>query len=260
MIVSMPMVVLPIARSPMISSRWPRPRANRVSTTVTSPVCTGCTTRSRSMIDGAGRSIGCIDSRLRRWGRLRSSGRPSGSTTRPSSARPDRHAHDVARCRGPRRRPRRRPRRPAARSRSVRAPAPGRSRTGPCRNAAISSSLHVWQARDQGDAIAHFLDPADLPPRAEPSGAPASLLPERVANQASGGLALSSGGMVELLPGSARDRPASCCRRRNASPWSSIPAIRAGSALNSRCGWAPNASGDERARSGPARPGGAAGR
>ena len=85
MIVSMPIVVLPMARSPMISSRWPRPRANSASTT-TSPVCTGCTTRSRSMISGAGRSIGSSASVA--IGPLPSSGRPSGSTTRPSSAGP----------------------------------------------------------------------------------------------------------------------------------------------------------------------------
>src|SRR6185312_10582464 len=48
-------VVLPMARSPMMSSRWPRPSANSVSTT-TMPVCTGWVTRSRSIVAGAGRS------------------------------------------------------------------------------------------------------------------------------------------------------------------------------------------------------------
>ena len=48
------------------------------------------------MIAGAGRSIGssCLGSD----GPFPSSGRPSGSTTRPSSAGPDRHAHHVARA------------------------------------------------------------------------------------------------------------------------------------------------------------------
>ena len=77
--------VLPIARSPMISSRWPRPRANIESTT-SRPVCTGWLTKSRSMIPGAGRSIGSVASAL--TGPSPSSGRPSGSRTRPSRPRP----------------------------------------------------------------------------------------------------------------------------------------------------------------------------
>jgi hypothetical protein len=40
MIVSMPMVVLPVARSPMISSRWPRPMGIMASMAMM-PVCTG---------------------------------------------------------------------------------------------------------------------------------------------------------------------------------------------------------------------------
>src|SRR5580658_6180414 len=83
--VSIAIVVLPMARSPMINSRWPRPRANRVSTT-TRPVWTGSVTRSRSMIAGAARSTGCEDSAG--TGPLPSSGRPSGSTIRPSSPGP----------------------------------------------------------------------------------------------------------------------------------------------------------------------------
>ena len=46
------------------------------------------------MIAGAGRSIGSSVSVA--IGPLPSSGRPSGSTTRPSSAGPDRHAHHIA--------------------------------------------------------------------------------------------------------------------------------------------------------------------
>ena len=38
MIVSTAIAVLPVARSPMMSSRWPRPRANSASTT-RMPVC-----------------------------------------------------------------------------------------------------------------------------------------------------------------------------------------------------------------------------
>ena len=40
MIVSMPMVVLPVERSPMINSRWPRPMGI-IASTAMMPVCTG---------------------------------------------------------------------------------------------------------------------------------------------------------------------------------------------------------------------------
>ena len=93
MIVSMPMVVLPIARSPMMSSRWPRPSANKASIT-TRPVCTGWTTRSRSMIAGAGRSIGMVvvvDDRS--LAVERSSERIDDAA---EQFRPHRHAHDIA--------------------------------------------------------------------------------------------------------------------------------------------------------------------
>ncbi|MNQ70131.1 hypothetical protein D3C85_847560 [compost metagenome] len=77
--------VLPVARSPMISSRWPRPMANSAST-ISTPVSTGSLTAARSMIAGAGRSIGRrVSARI---GSSRSSGRPSGSTTRPSRPGP----------------------------------------------------------------------------------------------------------------------------------------------------------------------------
>ena len=85
MIVSTAIVVLPVARSPMISSRWPRPSANSVSI-ARMPVCTGSVTASRAMISGAGRSTGiCASASI---GPLPSSGRPSGSTIRPSRPGP----------------------------------------------------------------------------------------------------------------------------------------------------------------------------
>ena len=93
MIVSMPIVVLPMARSPMISSRWPRPRANSVSTT-TRPVWTGCVTRSRSMIAGAGRSIGSNVSA--RDGALAVERAAERVDDAAEQCRPHRHAHHVA--------------------------------------------------------------------------------------------------------------------------------------------------------------------
>ena len=85
MIVSTAIEVFPVLRSPMISSRCPRPRANKPSI-VRMPVWTGSVTSSRSMIDGAGASIGsCAAASI---GGPPSSGRPSGSMTRPSRPGP----------------------------------------------------------------------------------------------------------------------------------------------------------------------------
>ncbi len=56
MIVSTAIDVLPVLRSPMISSRWPRPRANRASI-VRMPVCTG--SRNQFALDD--RRRGCLD-------------------------------------------------------------------------------------------------------------------------------------------------------------------------------------------------------
>ena len=57
------------------------------------PVCSGTLTGARSMIAAAGRSIGrrALDA----TGPLPSSGRPSGSMTRPSKPFADRHIHDA---------------------------------------------------------------------------------------------------------------------------------------------------------------------
>jgi hypothetical protein len=94
-IVSVASVVLPVEWSPTINSRWPRPSANSVSITRI-PVCTGCVTRSRSMIEGAGRSIGHRSSAS--ITPFPSSGRPSGSTMRPSNDFSHRHADHLARA------------------------------------------------------------------------------------------------------------------------------------------------------------------
>ena len=57
MIVSMAMAVLPVLRSPMISSRWPRPIGIMASIALM-PVCSGSLTGWRSTTPGALRSIG----------------------------------------------------------------------------------------------------------------------------------------------------------------------------------------------------------
>ena len=57
MIVSMPMAVLPVLRSPMISSRWPRPIGIMASMAMR-PVWTGSHTPLRAMTPGALNSMG----------------------------------------------------------------------------------------------------------------------------------------------------------------------------------------------------------
>ena len=52
MIVSMAMAVLPVLRSPMISSRWPRP-IGVIESMALMPVCSGCFTGWRSATPGA---------------------------------------------------------------------------------------------------------------------------------------------------------------------------------------------------------------
>jgi hypothetical protein len=51
MMVSTPMVVLPVERSPMINSRWPRPMGI-IASTAMMPVCTGWLTDLRLMMPG----------------------------------------------------------------------------------------------------------------------------------------------------------------------------------------------------------------
>ena len=78
------MEVLPVWRSPMISSRWPRPMGIMLST-ARMPVSRGVSTWERSMMAGAGDSTGRKVWAARGWP---SRGRPMGSMTRPSSSRP----------------------------------------------------------------------------------------------------------------------------------------------------------------------------
>ena len=84
-IVSIATVVLPVLRSPMISSRWPRP-IGVIASMALMPVCIGSCTGLRPMIDGAWisrrRSIGSTS------GPRPSIGSPSALTTRPRRPSP----------------------------------------------------------------------------------------------------------------------------------------------------------------------------
>src|SRR4029077_18423744 len=85
MIVSMAMAVLPVCRSPMISSRWPRPIGVMASMALI-PVCSGSLTFWRCTTDGACSSSS--RSSVPSISPLPSSGTPSGSTTRPRNPSP----------------------------------------------------------------------------------------------------------------------------------------------------------------------------
>ena len=85
MIASTAIAVFPVLRSPMMSSRWPRP-IGVIESMALMPVCSGVFTGCRSTMPGAGLST------ARRFvemiGPLPSTGLPSGSTTRPIIASP----------------------------------------------------------------------------------------------------------------------------------------------------------------------------
>src|SRR4051812_5881754 len=85
MIVSIAICDLPVWRSPMISSRWPRP-IGVIASIALMPVCSGSCTGLRPMIPGAWISI------RRRWAPIRSplpsTGSPRALTTRPSTPSP----------------------------------------------------------------------------------------------------------------------------------------------------------------------------
>ena len=85
MIVSTAMAVLPVPRSPMISSRWPRP-IGIIASIALMPVWSGSLTGCRTMMPGATISTGRVVVVL--IGPSPSTGRPRASTTRPSSAGP----------------------------------------------------------------------------------------------------------------------------------------------------------------------------
>ena len=85
MIVSIAIAVLPVWRSPMISSRWPRP-IGIIASTALMPVCIGSFTGWRCTTPGALNSAGRVS--VVSIAPLPSSGAPSGETMRPSSASP----------------------------------------------------------------------------------------------------------------------------------------------------------------------------
>ena len=85
MIVSIATAVLPVWRSPMISSRWPRP-IGIIASIALMPVCSGSCTDLRAMMPGALISICGVS--VASIGPLPSIGSPSALTTRPSSASP----------------------------------------------------------------------------------------------------------------------------------------------------------------------------
>src|ERR671914_620811 len=85
MIVSIAIAVLPVWRSPMISSRWPRP-IGIIESIALMPVCIGSFTGWRWTTPGALNSAGRVSVVF--TSPLPSSGFPSGSTIRPSSASP----------------------------------------------------------------------------------------------------------------------------------------------------------------------------
>ena len=85
MIVSSAIAVLPVWRSPMISSRWPRP-IGIIESIAFRPVCSGSFTGWRCTTPGALNSAGRVCSVL--TSPLPSRGTPNGLTMRPSSASP----------------------------------------------------------------------------------------------------------------------------------------------------------------------------
>ena len=85
MIVSIAIAVLPVWRSPMISSRWPRP-IGIIESIALSPVCIGSITGWRWTTPGALCSAARVSVVL--MSPLSSSGRPRGSTRRPSNSSP----------------------------------------------------------------------------------------------------------------------------------------------------------------------------
>ena len=85
MIASIATAVLPVWRSPMISSRWPRP-IGIIESMALMPVCIGSCTALRMMMPGALTSILRVSVVL--IGPLPSMGTPSASTTRPMSPSP----------------------------------------------------------------------------------------------------------------------------------------------------------------------------
>ena len=85
MIASTATAVLPVWRSPMMSSRWPRPTGT-IESIAFKPVCTGCDTDLRQITPGATFSMMSVILAL--IGPLPSMGWPKAFTTRPINSGP----------------------------------------------------------------------------------------------------------------------------------------------------------------------------
>ena len=93
MIVSIAMAVLPVPRSPMISSRWPRP-IGIIASMALMPVCSGSFTGCRTMMPGATISTVAGHGRLDRAEPVH---RPAERVDDPAEhRRPDRHLEQAA--------------------------------------------------------------------------------------------------------------------------------------------------------------------
>jgi hypothetical protein len=93
MIVSSAMAVLPVLRSPMISSRWPRP-IGIIESIALMPVCSGSCTGWRSAMPGATMSILRVS--VDGIAGPPSSGWPSGFTDAPITGVADGHFQQAA--------------------------------------------------------------------------------------------------------------------------------------------------------------------
>ena len=95
MIVSIATAVLPVWRSPMMSSRWPRP-IGTIASIAFKPVCTGCDTDLRQITPGA--TFSMTSDSLALTGPLPSIGLAERIDDAADQLRPDRHRQDAARC------------------------------------------------------------------------------------------------------------------------------------------------------------------
>ena len=159
MIVSIATVVLPVLRSPMMSSRWPRPIGVIASMTLM-PVCSGSVTGWRPTMPGAWTSR---RRRRRVLDRALAVDRLAERVDDPAEQGvADRHRQDPARSTGrpgPRRGPRRSPRTTAPIESSSRLSA---RPTAPVLELEELVDRRVRKAGDVGDAVADLGDAPDL--------------------------------------------------------------------------------------------------
>ena len=158
MMQSTAIAVLPMARSPMINSRWPRPSANMASMT-SSPVCTGWLTKSRSMIGGRRTFDGLEAFRNDGVAAVKRTAKRIDNATEKFADRPARAR--LRRCRERYRRLRPRRDRQERRSREHR----DRAWCKPDLAALETHQLaepDIGQSGDIGNAVGNPFDPADL--------------------------------------------------------------------------------------------------